>query len=73
MSALGKRSGKLNWLERRIPTREAGGSIKPGVERSGAPGQLRIMSPAHEVGDSGSVKTIAASIARFTGSKFMYV
>ena len=35
-----------------VPTREAGDSIKPGVERSGTPGRLRVTSQAHEVFDS---------------------
>jgi hypothetical protein len=41
-----------------VSTREAGDSIKPGVERSGTPGRLQVMSQAHEVGDSGLVRLL---------------
>ena len=67
-------------------TRGAGESIKPGVERSGTPGQSRTRNRAHGVGGSGLVRglmsvddlldmvlTADSAIARFTGSELIYV
>ena len=55
------------------PTREAGVSIKPGVERSGTPGRIEGMIRAHKVGDSSLVERRPMTVARFTGLEFTYV
>jgi hypothetical protein len=44
-------------LGTRIPAREAGEGIKPGVKRSGTPGQQAKQNPAREAVDSGHEST----------------
>ena len=77
----------MRLVKRISPTRAAGASIKPGVERSGTPGTMLDKSRAHEVGGRSVAMSYGGSgitcilqgpyavpaVARFTGSKLMHV
>ena len=58
-----------------ILARVAGGSIKPGVERSETPGSLVQQGRDHDVGDShlSKVNCGVSAIARFARSVFLFV